>query len=117
MPATFTKTDRLLHRPEFEAVLDERKNVSDRRLMLSWRRNELGHARLGLVVSKAFGNAVKRNQFKRRIRDIFRRHRPETGVDIVVLPSRQGEAKTADHAAMLESWTALIERLLKKLAA
>lgn len=115
MPQTLSKDDRLLNGPEFEAVLDQRQNVSDRRLNLAWRRNNLARARLGLVVSRVFGNSVQRNRFKRRVRDIFRRHRPEVGVDIVVMPSRQGEAKTADHAALLESWKALLARLLQKL--
>jgi ribonuclease P protein component len=47
--------------------------------------------RVGVAVSKAFGNAVRRNLIKRRMREAFRHVKaslPE-GVDVVILPSRR----------------------------
>lgn len=115
MPQTLAKADRLLRRDQFSAVLDLRQNLSDRRLLLNWRVNEVGHARLGLVVSRAFGNAVERNRFKRRLRELFRRLRPAAGVDIVAMPARHAEARTADFAALEISWRSLLERLESRL--
>jgi len=47
--------------------------------------------RLGLVVSRRLGNAVKRNKLKRRIREIFRlnKHRIIKSVDIIVIPQKE----------------------------
>jgi len=43
--------------------------------------------KVGIVVSKRFGKAVKRNKLKRQIREIVRRHLPHLGdVAVVVLP-------------------------------
>ena len=40
--------------------------------------------RLGVVVGRHHGGAVARNLFKRRMRDIFRHHKPPRGWDLVV---------------------------------
>jgi ribonuclease P protein component len=64
--------------------------------------NDLGHARLGLAVSRKVGGAVVRNRVKRRLREAFRRLRPELGgVDLVVLASP--EAARASAAELAEA--------------
>lgn len=55
--------------------------------------------RLGITATKRYGNAVKRNRFKRITREAFRlcRHRLCMGIDIVVKPrSAADRATTAD---------------------
>ncbi len=49
--------------------------------------NDLGHWRLGLVVSRKVGGAVVRNRIKRRIREAFRAkaHQKLVGADLVVI--------------------------------
>lgn len=60
--------------------------VSGRHFVLFILPNKLGHSRLGVTLSRKVGNAVVRNQARRRIRDIFRRRRDllTVGFDIVV---------------------------------
>ncbi len=68
-------------------------------MLLRFIDNGLGHPRLGFVVSRRFGNAVTRNRFRRRVRDVFRRNKERFGsLDIVVLPSKG----MAIHAATFE---------------
>lgn len=109
MPA-FPKTARLLARAEFDAVFALKQTVSDRRLVIHWRANNLGRARLGLAVGSAFGNAVKRNQFKRRVRELFR-NSALPALDLVVLPAKHGEAKRASFDELARSWAALTAKL------
>ncbi|NCC50434.1 MAG: ribonuclease P protein component [Spartobacteria bacterium] len=48
------------------------------RYMVLWlRRGEDAAVRLGVVSSKKVGNAVRRNRARRRLREIFRRHRTQ----------------------------------------
>jgi ribonuclease P protein component len=48
--------------------------------------------RIGITASRKVGNAVVRNQFKRRIREWFRTHRDELdpGLDLLVIARRSG---------------------------
>ena len=107
----FSKTSRLLRRAQFDLVFESRQKVSDGKLVIFWRANELGFARLGLVISTAYGNAVARNRLKRRLRELFRKTAERPALDLVVLPSKQGEAKTADMTGIAKSWSTLLEKI------
>ncbi|MCD6588246.1 MAG: ribonuclease P protein component [Candidatus Fermentibacteraceae bacterium] len=49
-------------------------------------RNTLGSVRLGFSVSVKTGNAVKRNLFKRRLRQFSVEKKVDTGFDAVIFP-------------------------------
>lgn len=105
------KEERLLIGPQFEAVFDTRQSAGNKLLVLHWRENGLGHPRLGLVVSRKFGNAVARNRFKRRLRELFRRNKALCGsLDVVVLPSKRPEAGKATAAETQDAFLKLLRR-------
>lgn len=72
--------------------------------------NDLQKARLGISVSKKYGNSVKRHLFQRRIREIFRHHaeRIEGGRDYVVIARMNTAA--ADYHMLEESVVKLLSR-------
>ena len=89
---SFTKDERLLARPDFKKVMAQgRKKVVDRTCTLFFLPNSLGRNRLGIIASRKVGNAVNRNRAKRKIREIFRRHKNLGGrdMDIVVISARK----------------------------
>src|SRR3954470_22479099 len=68
----FPKQARLLRASEFERVFEARNSASDASIVLYGATSELGHARLGLTVSRRVGGAVVRNRWKRLLREAFR---------------------------------------------
>tara|TARA_R110000782_G_scaffold29363_3_gene73016 strand:- start:3444 stop:3821 length:378 start_codon:yes stop_codon:yes gene_type:complete len=87
----FEKSLRLLNASEYQAVFDEsRLKVSTAELLFLARKNNLGRARLGLVIAKKNVRlSVQRNRVKRVVRETFRLHQYKLqGIDIIVLARR-----------------------------
>lgn len=95
--AGFSKTIRLLSKPQFDAVLNDGIKVVCRDFVLvaSSKPIDRDSARLGLVVSRKVGGSVERNRVKRCVRESFRSQFPESlkGRDLVVIarPSLKSE--------------------------
>lgn len=55
-------------------------------MLIYVRRTDRPYSRLGVIISRKVGNAVKRNRLRRRIREAFRTHRHmiTQSVDVVV---------------------------------
>ncbi|MDF1677794.1 MAG: ribonuclease P protein component [Legionellaceae bacterium] len=82
----FDKTHRLLHKQEFDVVFRCAKKITNPEFTVLFCKNTLGHARLGLVISKKIVNkAHDRNRIKRILRESFRLNSQLPAVDIVVL--------------------------------
>jgi ribonuclease P protein component len=81
------KAERLLKRTDFKACERFGARKGGRSLVIYAAPNGLEWSRLGLTVSRKAGNAVRRNQWKRRLRDAFRRNKTElpVGYDFVVI--------------------------------
>lgn len=108
----FPKSARLLTGPDFEAVFAVKLSVGDRILTLHGRPNELGSPRLGMAVSRKVGNAVRRNRWKRTLREAFRLAQHDLPVfDFVVLPRYRDQP---NYELVAASLLALAKRLEKK---
>lgn len=71
--AAFAKTQRLLKPTEFKHVFEQRQSAHNAHFGVYAAKNQLGHARIGLVVSKKVSKkAVIRNRIKRQVRENFR---------------------------------------------
>ena len=88
---SFGKRERLAKRPQFEHVMNRgHKRKIETVCTVFFLPNGLDRKRLGVIVSKKIGNAVVRNQAKRKIREIFRqiKNRIEPAMDVVVVSGR-----------------------------
>jgi ribonuclease P protein component len=46
-------------------------------------------SRFGVAATRKLGGAVVRNRAKRLSRELFRRHKPDAGLDVIVVPRRE----------------------------
>lgn len=85
---------------DFNAIFKEGKSFANRKFVIYRLENNEQHFRVGLSVSKKLGNAVMRNQIKRRIRHILIEHKNQLveNVDFVVI-ARKG-VEILDYAEM-----------------
>jgi len=73
--------------------------------------NDCNHARLGLAVSRKYGNAVQRNRLKRCIRSAFRNHNiRQQPFDILAIPTPQLKHENINEHGMEVCFDELIKR-------
>lgn len=112
MSRDFGREKRLLTPRQFKSVFDSPSGkLPGRNVLLLVRKNQLPHARIGLVIGKkSVKLSVERNRIKRQLRETFRLHQMElTGWDIVVI-ARKGLADQ-DNAELAKQFAKLWNRL------
>jgi len=91
MNQQFPKSFRLLSKADFSSMRKGRR-ISYGAIRLVYLDNKLGFSRLGLAVSRKYGNAVQRNRFKRQLRDTFRTgDYHQMSVDVLAIPMHSAE--------------------------
>ena len=63
-------------------------------------------SRFGVAATRKLGGAVVRNRAKRLSRELFRRHKPDAGFDVVVVPRR--EFLAADFPSLERDYVVLL---------
>ncbi|RSI76036.1 ribonuclease P protein component [Streptococcus mitis] len=94
------KNFRVKREKDFKEIFQYGTSFANRKFVVYQLENQQNHFRVGLSVSKKLGNAVTRNQIKRRIRHILlsvREHLADN-VDFVVI-ARKG-VENLDYAEM-----------------
>jgi ribonuclease P protein component len=88
---------------QFRQIYGKRRSCSDSLMVVYCHANNLKHCRVGVSVSKKCGPAVKRNFYKRRLREAFRlsQHDLPTGYDYILIPRREITASTESYRKSL----------------
>lgn len=84
-----SRASRVRKRPEFERAYETGTRVHGDLMTVFFVSNDLQRSRLGIAATRKLGPAVVRNKAKRLAREVFRRHRLQSGVDVVVVPRRE----------------------------
>ena len=94
------KSFRVKREKDFKAIFKDGTSFANRKFVVYQLENQQNHFRVGLSVSKKLGNAVTRNQIKRRIRHILQSVKGSLveHVDFVVI-ARKG-VESLDYAEM-----------------
>ena len=77
---------RIVRSVDYRTLYQKGRRIKSERFVLFGLKNNVGHHRLGLTVSRKVGGAVVRNRIKRLFREIFRKSSNEipSQFDIVV---------------------------------
>lgn len=87
--ARFLPAEHVRKRADFELIYKTGFKRSGRLMTMFTRERETGSARLGIAATKKMGASVERNRAKRLARELFRHHKPEGAIDVVVIPRRE----------------------------
>ncbi|MGH9160505.1 MAG: ribonuclease P protein component [Vicinamibacteraceae bacterium] len=89
MRQTFRPTERVQRRADFQRIYTRGQKLHGRFMTLFVLATNIRRARLGVAATRKLGDAVRRNRAKRLARELFRRHKPSPGTDLVVVPKRE----------------------------
>jgi ribonuclease P protein component len=106
---------RLIKTDDFSSVFNFRKRISGRFLAIHYQQNQLGWARLGLIVGKKTARlAVNRNYMKRVLRELFRKQQSQLqSVDLVVR-TQKPFART-DYQLVEQEFAELLSKLHRQI--
>ena len=108
----FRPAEHIRRRADFERAYETGTRLSGRLMTLFVIANDGDHARLGIAATRKIGGAVDRNRAKRLARELFRHLKPDTHVDIIVVPRRQ--FADAPYLDLERELSELLDRALRR---
>lgn len=106
----FPKSARILTRRQYQRIAQQPKRHVGYWIIVDTRQSNKPSTKLGITATRHFGIAVKRNRFKRVVREAFRlcRLQLQGGLDLNVKPRQPAQnAKPADIQKELLKFLAL----------
>jgi ribonuclease P protein component len=113
--ARFSKAARLRHRQDFLRAQAQGERLHTRHFGLVLAPMAAARPRLGLVVTRRLGKAVKRNRVKRLLREFFRRHQTELPAADLVIMAKKGAAALGYRQVEEELSRLLLTRARKRI--
>jgi len=96
---------------EIQIVKQQGRRISTGFFNLLAHKMDDAPSRVGIIVGKRFGNAVRRNRAKRVFRELVRQLHPDLvpGRGLLVFPKR--DALLQSHEGLVQAWRTSLERL------
>jgi ribonuclease P protein component len=104
----FRPAEHIRRRADFEQAYNTGTRVSGRFMTVFARATAEPTGRLGIAATRKIGGAVIRNRAKRLVRELYRHHKPDRTLDVVVVPRR--EFLDAPYTTLEREFSALLER-------
>jgi ribonuclease P protein component len=109
--ARFTKAERILYRADFLRAMAQGRRLHTRHFGVTLMPTAAERPRLGLVVTKRLGKAVRRNRVKRLLREFFRRHKDQLPPGDLLIMAKKGAAALDYHQVQEELSRVLLTRI------
>lgn len=91
-----------MYRADFLRAMAQGRRLHTRHFGITLAPGPAGRPRLGLVVTKRFGKAVKRNRIRRLLREFFRRHKGELPPEDLIIMAKKGAGTLTYHQVQEE---------------
>jgi ribonuclease P protein component len=106
----FKRIQRILNKAEYDYVFKKAQKIVTSDFIVLYRSNNLGHARLGLALSKKMiAKAHDRNRVKRLIRESFRlRQLPDLDIIFLAKPGVAKQDNSVFYTKLSKTWDQLI---------
>ena len=121
MNEAFPKTSRLTTQKDFDYMKTDSARMRDESVLMVYKKSRIENLqtnRIGLIVSKKNGNAVRRNRIKRTLRELFRKsdlRNFKNHFDLLLIINMPRE-KNIDEVgeSLTQSFQSLSKRFMKK---
>lgn len=110
----FPRSSRLTSRRQFRTVYREGYKVQTPWFVLFGLPNGAGTSRLGVTVTRKVGSSVQRNRAKRRLREVFRRHRSELLPPLDLVANAKVELLAAAFAVVEREFLRCFSQLARR---
>mgnify|MGYP004457888017 FL=1 len=99
---------------DFEKIITTGKIIKNKSFVVYSIENNLPYSRFGISVGKKIGNAVNRNKYKRRLRNIIDKYKKDyiNSKDYIII--LRGSAKGKTYQELETDFLSLIDKMRKE---
>ena len=108
------KEYRVKKNEDFSRIIKRKQSMANRTFIIYYLKNDIGHARIGISVSKKLGKAVIRNKIKRQVRMIIKETiNLDDNYDYIVIV--RNKFLDLDFTSNLKEFKYLYKKILKRM--
>jgi ribonuclease P protein component len=117
MRETFGPQERIRKKKDFDRLYKNGNRFRGKYLTLVYLDNNFAFSRLGVVASRKVGGAVLRNRVKRRMRELYRRHKMLINLPVDMVAIAKAESARTSWLEFSEDFLSALKAMEKRRSA